>query len=190
MPSPKRLALFTGSSAGSNPRYAARAAELARHLATAGIGIVYGGASVGVMGVVADAALDAGGEVLGVIPRDMVGREIAHQGLTRLDVVETMHERKARMAELADGFVALPGGSGTLDELFEAWTWQHLGIHADPVCLYDVDGFWAPFLDLVDGMVEGGFLAADRRDSLVVASEPDVLLARLDRWVPPASAWR
>lgn len=190
MPSPKRLALFTGSSPGSTPVYAERAAELARHLASTGVGVVYGGATVGVMGVVADAALEAGGEVYGVIPRDMVGREIAHQGLTRLDVVETMHERKARMAELANGFVALPGGSGTLDELFEAWTWQHLGIHADPVCLYDVDGFWGPFLGLVDRMVEGGFLAADRRETLVVASEPGDLLAQLETWQPPGSAWR
>ena len=141
-----RVAVFTGSQAGP-PSHRDAAAAFATDLARAGVGIVYGGGHVGLMGVVADAALAAGGEVVGVIPQHLVDDEVAHPGLPRLEVVDSMHERKARMADLADAFVALPGAAGTLEELFEAWTWGMLGLHAKPTALLDVDGFWQPLLD-------------------------------------------
>lgn len=135
-----RAAVFLGSSTGRDPRFAAAAAEFGAALAAAGVGIVYGGASVGLMGVLADAALAAGGEVIGVIPGELFAAEIPHPGITRMEVVTTMHERKALMAELADGFAALPGGLGTLDELIEILTWQQIGLHAKPVALVDAGG--------------------------------------------------
>src|SRR5689334_13523463 len=134
----KRVCVFCGSSPGARPAYAAAAAALARCLVTRGLGLVYGGGNVGLMGVLADAALAAGGEVIGVIPRALVDLEVAHTGLRDLRVVDSMHERKATMAELADAFVALPGGMGTLEELFEVWTWAQLGLHAKPCALLDV----------------------------------------------------
>ena len=137
-----RVAVFCGSSAGRQPGYAAAAADFGTTLARAGVGIVYGGASVGMMGALADAALAAGGEVIGVIPGGLFAAEIPHPGLTRMEVVATMHERKALMADLADGFAALPGGLGTLDELFEILTWQQIGLHDKPVALVNVCGFW------------------------------------------------
>jgi uncharacterized protein (TIGR00730 family) len=152
-----RVAIFIGSSLGP-PSHADAAATFAAELAAGGTGIVYGGGQVGLMGVVADAALAAGGEVVGVIPGFMVDREVGHTGLSRLEVVQTMHERKARMAELADAFVALPGGAGTLDELFEAWTWGQLGLHSKPVALFDVDGFFRPLLEQLDAMADAGYL--------------------------------
>lgn len=185
----RHLTLFTGSSAGRDARYATAVRELAEALAVRGVGVVYGGGRVGLMGEVADAALGAGGEVLGVMPQALVDGEIAHPGLTRLEVVADMHERKLRMGELGDGFVALPGGAGTLEELFEVWTWQQLGIHAKPVALYDVGGFWRPLLAMVDHMVAEGFLAATYRDALVVADTPHDLLAALDAWQAPAAKW-
>jgi uncharacterized protein (TIGR00730 family) len=181
-----RVAVFTGSSPGSVPAFAESARELGAGLAAAGVGIVYGGAHVGLMGVVADAALAAGGEVIGIIPQDLVDREIAHSGLTRLEVVRDMHERKARMAELADAFCALPGGTGTLEELFEVWTWQQLGLHAKPLALLDSEGFWAPLLALVDAQVSGGFVRPADRDALLVARSAAELLERLAAWRPPA----
>ncbi|MFE6971179.1 TIGR00730 family Rossman fold protein [Isoptericola sp. NPDC057653] len=185
----RRLTLFTGSASGREPRYAAAVRDLAGVLAGRGVGVVYGGGRVGLMGELADAALGAGGEVLGVMPRSLVDGEIAHPGLTRLDVVADMHERKQRMGELGDGFVALPGGAGTLEELFEVWTWQQLGIHAKPVALYDVDGFWQPLLRMVDHMVDEGFLSSRYRESLVVARSPQGLLDALAAWEPPAAKW-
>lgn len=184
-----RVAIFTGSAAGNAPRYADAAAALATYLAEQGHGIVFGGGNVGLMGVVADAALAAGGEVIGVIPQALVDREVAHHGVTRLEIVTTMHERKARMVELADAMVALPGGVGTLDEFFESWTWLLLGIHAKPVALYDVDGYWQPLRTTLAAMVAEGFLGAPHHDGLVVATQPADLLAQLAAWESPTRKW-
>lgn len=171
-----RLALFTGSSLGVDPRYERGAAELATALAERGVGIVYGGGSVGLMGVVADAALAAGGEVIGIIPEELVEAEAGHQGLTRLEVVPDLLARKTRMVELAQGYVALPGGLGTFEEFFEVWTWQQLGYHANPVCLYEVAGFWAPLRSALDGVRDAGFVTAAAREALVIADNPAGLL--------------
>jgi uncharacterized protein (TIGR00730 family) len=161
-----RVAVFCGSSAGREPRYVAAAADFGRRLAEAGVSVVYGGASVGLMGVLADAALAAGGEVIGVIPGGLFAAEVPHQGLTQLHVVATMHERKAAMAHLAGAFAALPGGLGTLDELFELLTWRQLGLHAKPVALVDVDGFWDPLVGLLDELTTAGFVPAAMRGEL------------------------
>ena len=173
-----RIAVFLGSSSGPDVHRAATTG-LARAIAEAGHGIVYGGAHVGLMGLLADAALAAGGEVVGVLPKNLVEREVGHTGLTRLELVGTMHERKARMADLADAFVALPGGTGTLDELIEIMTWAQLGLHDKPVVLYDVGDFWAPFLALLDHMVASGYAGTATRARLHVVTTPEELLALL-----------
>lgn len=183
------MAVFTGSASGKSPVYEQAAEDFARTVAGAGRAIVYGGGRVGLMGTIADAARSASGKVFGVMPQVLVEGELAHPGLTSLEVVPDMHARKHRMSELADGFVALPGGAGTLEELFEVWTWQQLGIHAKPVALLDVDGFWQPLLKMLDHMTDQGFLAPQFRDSLVVASEPEALLDALSLWQAPAAKW-
>jgi uncharacterized protein (TIGR00730 family) len=174
-----RVAVFLGSSAGRWPRYAAAVADFGRGLAQAGVGIVYGGASVGLMGVLADAALAAGGEVIGVMPDGLFAAEVAHQGLSRLEVVGSLLERKARMAELADGFAALPGGLGTMDELFEMLTWWQLGLHGKPIALVEVDGFWDPLATLLDTLAAEGFVPAASRRSLVTVRSPQEMLRLL-----------
>lgn len=174
---------------GADPRCAEAAAGLGAALGAAGVRLVYGGGRVGLMGVVADAALAAGGEVVGIIPQSLVDAETAHTGLSTLEVVPDMHVRKQRMAELAEAFVALPGGIGTLEELFEVWTCLQLGFHSKPVALYEVDNFWAHLRAQIDQMVERGFLAASTRDSLVVADSADALRDGLARWAPPAVKW-
>ncbi|MGA4544791.1 TIGR00730 family Rossman fold protein [Uniformispora flossi] len=184
-----RIAVFAGSASGEGAGFRAAATELGASLARAGVGIVYGGGHVGLMGAVADGALAAGGEVVGVMPKALVDREVAHLGLTRLEVTADMHERKARMAELADGFVALPGGAGTLEELFEVWTWQHLAIHAKPVGVLDAEGFWRPLLGALDAMVASGFIKPRMRDTLLVADDAAGLLAAFRAWEPPAPKW-
>ena len=183
-----RIAVFTGSHAGP-AAHAEAAASFATALAQAGVGIVYGGGHVGLMGVVADAALAAGGEVVGVIPQHLVDDEVAHPGLPRLEIVQTMHERKAVMADLADVLVALPGAAGTLEELFEAWTWGMLGLHAKPVVLADVDGFWQPLLDQLRRMVDDGYLDGRRLDALGVVTGADELIAFVERYEHPARKW-
>ena len=183
-----RVAVFTGSHAGPEG-HARAAAEFAAGLARAGVGIVYGGGKVGLMGVVADAALAAGGEVIGVMPQHLVDDEVAHTGLPRLEVVQTMHERKAVMAELADVFVALPGAAGTLEELFEAWTWGMLGLHAKPTALVDVDGFWQPLVGQLRRMVDDGYLDAARLDALGVVHDADELLRFVEGYEHPAKKW-
>ena len=184
-----RVAVFTGSQSGP-PSHRSAVAEFAAGLARAGVGIVYGGGRAGLMGVVADAALAAGGDVVGVIPQHLVDDELAHPGLPQLEVVGSMHERKARMAELADAFVALPGAAGTLEELFEAWTWGMLGLHAKPAVLMDVDGFWQPLLAQLRRMVEDGYLDRRRLDALGVVTEADQLLDFVERYEHPARKWR
>ena len=186
----RRLTVFTGSAVGNSSVYTQAATAFAQAVVSRQCAIVYGGGHVGLMGVVADAALARGGDVIGVIPQALVDGEIAHQGLTDLEVVPDMHARKNRMAELGDGFVALPGGAGTIEELFEVWTWQQLGIHAKPVALYDVDGFWQPLLAMLDHMIEQGFLAPRFRDSLIVESKPEALLQAMSTWDPPTAKWK
>ncbi len=186
----RRICVFCGSSPGARPSYANAARSLGAQLAGRGVGLVYGGASIGLMGAVADAALAAGGEVIGVIPRALEARELAHAGLTRLEVVGSMHERKARMAELADAFVALPGGMGTVEELAEMLTWAQLGIHEKPCGVLDVDGYWSPFLAFLDHAVEERFLRRQHRSILVSADEPSRLLDALETYVSPIrEAW-
>jgi uncharacterized protein (TIGR00730 family) len=175
----KRLCVFCGSSLGARPDYLAAASALGRALGEARMGLVYGGASVGLMGALADAALDAGAEVVGVIPQRMIDREIGHRDLTRLVVVQSMHERKSHMAHLADAFVALPGGFGTLDELAEVFTWRQLGLHQKPIGLLDVAGYFAPLLSYVDHAVAEGFVKREHRALLHVASDPASLLSLL-----------
>ena len=168
-----RICVFCGSSPGADPRFLAAAREMGRALAARGLGLVYGGGSVGLMGAVADAALEAGAEVVGVIPQVLQIRELAHERLTTLHVVGSMHERKALLAELSDGFVALPGGMGTLEELAEVLTWAQLGLHAKAVVLVDVDGFWDPFVAMLDRMVESGFLLPRNRALILRAGGAD-----------------
>ena len=159
-------------------------------LAGRGLGVVYGGASVGLMGALADGALAAGGEVIGVIPSRLFPAEIPHPGVTEQHIVETMHERKALMAQLSDAVIALPGGSGTLDELFEMFTWSQLGLHHQPIGLLDVEGYWQPLLDLLDHMINERFLRAQYRDTLLVDTEPATLVDRLQEHHPvAASKW-
>lgn len=179
------LTVFTGSATGADLDYQYEVRRLGRTLAEEGIGIVYGGGKVGLMGHIADAALEAGGEVRGIIPQVLVEREIAHPALTHMDLVEDMHDRKKKMADYGDAFIALPGGMGTLEEFFEAWTWQYLNIHAKPVGLYNVRGFWDPLLAMVDHMVAEGFMAEWRRDALVISDEPQELVVRLREWELP-----
>jgi uncharacterized protein (TIGR00730 family) len=181
----RRISVYCGANVGARPTYAEAARRLGRLLGERKLGLVYGGGNVGLMGVVADAALAAGAEVIGVIPRALVARELGHQGITELRVVETMHERKAVMAELADAFVAMPGGLGTLDELFESLTWAQLGLHQKPIGLLEVDGFFAPLVAYLDHAVTEGFVRAEHRAALTVASEPEELLQRFAAYQPP-----
>jgi len=173
------ICVYCGSGMGNRPAYAAAARALGEAAAARSVRVVYGGASVGLMGALADAALAAGGEVEGVIPRRLVARELAHASLTRLHVVDSMLERKELMASLSDAFVALPGGIGTLDELFETMTWTQLGIHAKPSGLLDVDGYWQPLLALLDRQVAEGFLRRPWQELLCVERTPQALLDAL-----------
>lgn len=181
----KRLCVFCGANPGHDPRYLEAAAALGRCIAQAGLGLVYGGASIGLMGAVADAALAEGGEVIGVIPQTLVEREVAHHGLADLRVVTSMHERKALMAELSDGFIALPGGVGTLEELFEVWTWSHLGLHRKPCGLLDVAGFYSGLGRFIDHVQQEGFLREGVRDMLLMADDPVRMIAAMRAYVPP-----
>ncbi|HEX9401189.1 MAG TPA: TIGR00730 family Rossman fold protein [Anaeromyxobacter sp.] len=182
----ERVCVFCGSSPGSSPSYLAAAKAMGRTLAERGIGLVYGGGSVGLMGAVADAALAAGGEVVGIIPRALQLRELAHARLTTLHVVGSMHERKAKMAELAHGFIALPGGMGTLEEFAEMLTWAQLGLHARPCGLLDVGGYYQPLIAFFDRAVAEGFVRPEHRRLMVVGEDPAALLDRFDTWEAPA----
>lgn len=191
MPALRTICVYAGSSPGTDPAFARAAAALAREIAGRGMGVVYGGGLVGLMGVVADAALAAGAPVTGVIPRALDTREVSHRGVTELLVVETMHQRKALMAERADAFVALPGGVGTMEELIEALTWTQLGIHDKPVGVLDVAGYWEPLRAMLDRAVEAGFVRPRHRAGLVWHDHPAALLDALAAWERPAAeAWR
>jgi len=180
----KAVAVYCGSNIGTDPAYAAAAASLGQTLADRGIRLVYGGGHVGLMGVLADVVLGNGGEAYGVITRALKEREVAHSGLTSLTVVETMHERKAAMADAADAFVMLPGGYGTLDEFFEVVTWTQLGIHAKPCGVLDVAGYFAPLGTLLDGAARAGFVRPAHRGLVLTDSDPAALLDRLAAWTP------
>jgi uncharacterized protein (TIGR00730 family) len=182
----RRICVFCGSSSGSNGRYVESARKVGRTLARRGLGLVYGGGSVGLMGAVATSALEAGGEVDGVIPRALDARELAHGGLTRLHRVASMHERKAKMNELADAFIALPGGMGTLEELSEILTWAQLGLHAKPCGLLDVEGYYRPLVAFFDHAVAEGFLRDEQRQIVIVRDDVDALLGAFDEYEPPA----
>ena len=184
-PTIRSICVFCGASSGRDPGYAAAAAVTGETLARRGIRLVYGGGRLGLMGAVADAALAAGGEVVGVIPRGLVDRELAHPMLTRLEIVETLHERKARMAELADAFVALPGGLGTLEELAEVLSWAQLDLHAKPIGLIDVGGFFGSLEAFLDRAVADGFVAERHRRLLLREDDLGALLERFAAWEPP-----
>jgi uncharacterized protein (TIGR00730 family) len=176
----KRIAVYCGSAPGSDPAFADMARALVVEMANRGLDLVYGGGRLGLMGIIADTMLEAGGNVYGVIPQALVDHEVAHRGCTELHTVANMHERKAKMTELCDGFVALPGGIGTLDELFEAWTWNALGYHAKPFCLLNVNGFWNDLADFIDHVRDSGFLSQARRLQMLEAESPAEALDLLD----------
>lgn len=186
MSSLRQLCIFCGSSPGFHPGDAQTAAALARQCAEQGIGIVYGGGSVGLMGVIADAALAAGGQVIGVIPEFLATRELLHTGLTELHVVSSMHTRKALMADRADAFAALPGGLGTFEELFEVLTWAQLGLHRKPVGLLNVRGYFEGFLLQVERAIQDGFCRPEHRELFVVEQDPARLLTRMEAYQPPS----
>ena len=182
----RRVCVYAGSNPGSHPDYADAARALATTLAERGIGLVYGGGRVGLMGVLADTILEAGGEAIGVMPQSLIDREIGHRGLTELKVVDSMHERKAQMARLSDAFVAVPGGIGTLEELIEVYTWSQLGIHHKACGVLNVRGYYDHLAAFLDHAVSQGFLRPQHRAVLSVAGEPAELLDRLAAYVPPA----
>lgn len=180
-----RIAIYCGANGGHNPLYKEAAAGMARYLAEQGIGLVYGGGNVGLMGTIADAALAAGGEVIGVIPQSLMDKELGHGGITELHVVGSMHERKQRMVDLADGFIALPGGFGTLDELFETLTWLQLSFHGKPVGLLNVNGFFDRLLPFLDHMRDEGFLKEAHRACVLLACSPAALLEQMRAFKAP-----
>jgi uncharacterized protein (TIGR00730 family) len=187
----KRLTVFCGSNTGNNPSYLLECEKLADVMVSKGIDLIYGGGNVGLMGHIADSVLSRGGKVTGVIPEKLVDKEVAHNGLTELIVVKTMHERKAKMAELCDGFIALPGGIGTLEELVEVFTWAQLGYHFKPCALLNVNGFYDPFNTLLEHMVTTRFLRKEHKDSLLISDDSKYLLEQMesgkslyqDKWI-------
>ncbi len=185
-----RLCVFCGSRSGARPEYAEAARELGRRMAEQQIELVFGGGKVGLMGIVADSVLKHGGSAVGIIPRGLLEREVGHTGLTRLEVVQTMHERKARMAELSDGFVALPGGYGTYEEICEVVTWAQLGIHYKPCVLVDIAGYWQPLIAQIDSGVREGFVDPAMRSLLTSASTLDQLFQQFEQFQPaPVQRW-
>ena len=176
----RQIAVYCGSAAGNDELFAKATRATARAMVEHGVDLVYGGGRLGLMGLVADSVLAQGGRVYGVIPAALVDLEVAHTGITELHTVANMHERKAKMTDLADAFLALPGGIGTMDELFEAWSWNALGYHKKPFCLLNVDGFWEGLIEFIDHATECGFLSKQRRSQLLVAETPDEALKLLD----------
>ena len=184
-----RICVFCGSNAGNDSAYADAARSVGQGLVENDCQLVYGGGRAGLMGVIADAVLAAGGKVTGVIPRALVDQEIAHDGLTQLLVVQTMHERKAKMADLADGFIALPGGVGTLEEIFEQWGWARLGIHGKPCAFFDVKGFFEPVRTMLNQMLRAGFMRKEHTDIITFASDLGQILEAFRSYEPPSSRW-
>jgi uncharacterized protein (TIGR00730 family) len=182
-----QLAVYCGSAPGTDPAFAEAAKATAAAMVREKIQLVYGGGRLGLMGLIADSVLELGGKVYGVIPQALVDIEVAHPSVTELHVVETMHERKAKMTELADGFLALPGGIGTLDELFEAWSWNALGYHKKPFCLLNTNGYWDGLITFIGHATESGFMSAQRRQQLLVAETPEQALELLDEAVTAAT---
>lgn len=182
----KRICVFCGSSKGVRPAYEAAAIEMGEVLVKRGLGLVYGGGNVGLMGVIADTVKQAGGEVIGVIPESLAAKELAHQDLSDLIVVKSMHERKAIMADYADGFIAMPGGYGTFEEICEIITWAQLGFHRKPCGLLNVDNYYAPLLALFDHAVDEGFVHAEHRPLVLESSDPEHLLDLFESYQPPA----
>lgn len=183
-----KICVFCGSSPGARDDYANAARALAATFVRNDVSLVYGGGSVGLMGILADEVLRLGGRVTGVIPRTLWDREVGHRSLTELHIVDTMHERKQLMADLADAFIALPGGLGTFEEIFEIWTWAQLGVHAKPVGFLDVAGYYAPLMEFLDRAVDEQFVRAETRRIAIVESEPELLLRRFKEYRPPAVA--
>lgn len=191
----KSICVYCGSSTGASPLYAEAALALAREMVADNIALVYGGGKIGLMGIIADEVLRLGGEVTGVIPRALLGKEVGHLGLTRLHIVKDMHERKAMMASLSDGFIAMPGGIGTLEELFEAFTWSQLGLHDKPIGLLNVDGFYDGLIDFIQHIVTERFLHQEQASLLLLEPTPAALLTRfksyqpdnLNKWTLPAA---
>lgn len=181
----RRICVFCGSNKGADPAFVEATRELGRLFAREGIALVYGGGSVGLMGELADTVLSSGGEVIGVIPHALWAREVGHRGLTDMRIVDTMHERKAMMADLADAFIALPGGLGTLEEIFEIWTWAQLGLHQKPVGFLDVSGYYTPLMQFLDRGVSARFVKPEHRAIAMIASDPEALLRRFENWQPP-----
>ena len=184
------VCVFCGSNVGRNPAYVEAANLVGTALARSGLKLVYGGGKVGLMGAVADAVIAAGGQAEGVMPRALVEREIAHAGLSELHVVETMHQRKMMMAELANAFIALPGGAGTLEEFFEQWTWALLGIHGKPCGLLNVAGYFGPLIAMTQTIVAEGFIAARYVEMLVIETEIEPMLKRFANYTPPPQKWQ
>jgi uncharacterized protein (TIGR00730 family) len=180
-----RICVFCGSSVGARPAYAVAARKLGELMACRGIGLVFGGGRIGLMGTLADAVLDNSGEVIGIIPQGLMQREIGHRGVTKLHVVETMHQRKALMADLADAFIALPGGYGTLEEIAEVVTWSQLGIQIKPCALLNIEGYWDGLLKFLDHSVNEDFVRPENRDLVVVGVTPEEILDKIAAWSPP-----
>lgn len=184
-----KIAVFCGSSSGHHPEFVKATKALGGYLASQGIDLVYGGGKVGLMGAIADAFLENGGKVYGVIPEHLKQKEIAHPGLTELNVVSDMHERKATMAGMADAFVALPGGAGTLEEIFEAWTWAQLGHHAKPCAFYNINGFYNPLIEMIASMSASGFLNPRYAEMLIHTDRSDALLSAIQSYEAPKQKW-
>ena len=184
----KAVCVFCGSNPGARPDYVAAAEATGRAIAKAGLTLVYGGASVGCMGALADAALAEDGRVVGVIPQALIDKEIAHKGLSSNIVTHSMHERKAKMAGMADGFIALPGGAGTMEEMFEVWTWGQLGLHEKPLGLLNVAGFFTPLVAFLDHQTGEAFMKREHRDMLLVGDDPAAMLERMAAYEPPRVA--
>lgn len=187
----KHVAVYCGSALGASPAFATAGRQLGEHLAARGVGIVYGGSRLGIMGAVAEGALAAGGRVVGVIPSGLLNAEVAHERLTETIVVETMHERKSRMVGIADAFAILPGGIGTMDEFFEAWTWGHLGLHTRPIGLLNTEGYFDGLVGFLDHMLAQGFVGREAHARVIVERDPASLVERLrNERVVPGSRWK